>query len=426
MDKFKEILDKLKMYKYPSLYILLFIVCVMFMNSILMFFILSILLSAILILLNKDSVLTTIAIGDENSGRHQQALNSLEKLVKRNTKNATAYAYYGNMLLMDGNPKEAIVILEKGLTLKCNSIIHKNLVLALSSSYWVDGDVKKGIALLEDLIAQYSYINHHVYSTLGYLYLLDNNIEDATKYTSLALEDDETSSSALDNMGQIKFTLGEYDEAKDYFKKALAQRDNLADSLYYLGVIYLNEDTKDLTQAKNYLERARACNVSVMNTITDEMIEAKLQELDKISKKAIITNNFTIDNIDKLHEKYTGVDFPKLIASFRNMGIIKIEFNIRDNTRNYLNDQGREINTDFVGLNIEISETTNIDKAKELLLIHQQGESDFDTFIEDIAKCGAYKWVINVVNSVCAYYGLDDEVMFFEEIPKVDIEKIES
>ncbi len=278
MEKLKEILDKLKRYKYPSIFIVLFIVFGLFLNNIALFIISAVVMALVLIFINKDNITTMIAIGNDNSGKHDQALKMLKKQIDNNTKNATAYAYYGNALLLEDKADLAIPILEKGLTLKYNTIIHKNLVLSLSSCYWVKGDIKKSIELLENLKSVYAYLNASVLATLGYLYLLDDNTDKAILNTELALDDNPDSSSALDNMGQIEFKLENFEKAKEYFEKALVIKENLVDSLYYLGCIYINENEKE--KAKSYLEKALNGNFSVMNTVTKEMCEEKLKDCE--------------------------------------------------------------------------------------------------------------------------------------------------
>ncbi len=284
MNKFDDILYKLKKFKYPSIYILFFIVFGMILNNVLLLITVCVLFTIFLLFLNKDNILTIIAIGNYNSGKSSEALVMFKKLIDNNTKNATSYAYYGNTLLLEEKPNEAIPYLEKGLTLKCDSIIHKNLVLTLSSCYWVLGDIKKAISLLEELKAKYSYLNHSVLATLGYLYILENDLDKALENTNLALLDNENSSTALDNMGQIELKKNNIESAKEYFEKALLIKEDLVDSIYYLGVIALMENDKNSKiEAKKYFEKALTCNISVMNTVTKEEILEKLEEVKNSS-----------------------------------------------------------------------------------------------------------------------------------------------
>ncbi len=270
-------LDKLKKYKYPTIYIILFIIFAMILKSTFLFIMASIVFSLLLLLIKKDAAMTTVAIAYANGGKIEESTKILTKLISKNTKYAPCYAFYGNTLLLDNKPLESIPILEKGLTLKPDSTTYKTLNLVLSSCYWVTGDIKKAINLLEDLQKKYDYLNSNVLATLGYLYLLDDNTDLARKTSLLALEDNESSSSALDNLGQIEFKCSNPTLAKEYFNKALDIKENLVDSLYYMGLISIDEENYD--QANFYLNKAKLCNFSVMNTVTLEMVNEKLAEI---------------------------------------------------------------------------------------------------------------------------------------------------
>lgn len=279
---FTDFLYSIRRFKIAGYYIIIFFVSIVLLGSFALFLMLSLILSIFLLLKHKDGIYTMVAIGNANSGKLDKANKIFKKLIERNTKNATCYAFYGNMLLMENKPEDAIPILEKGLTLKYDAIIHKNLVLALSSSYWAKGDIKKSISLLEDLKAKYEYVNYSVLTTLGYLYLLEDDMDNALINTQKALVDNENSPSALDNMGQIFYKKGDNEKARDYFEKAVYQKENLVDSIYFLGVIALEEDSKDSAiQAKKYFEKALNCNFSIMNTVTEEMVREKLEEATK-------------------------------------------------------------------------------------------------------------------------------------------------
>jgi len=66
-------------------------------------------------------------------------------------------------------------------------------------------------------------------------------------------------------------------KAKEYFEKALYYKENMVDSLYYMGVI--SEAEGDKEKAIDYLTRASKCNVSSLNTVTLEQIKAKISSL---------------------------------------------------------------------------------------------------------------------------------------------------
>jgi tetratricopeptide (TPR) repeat protein len=93
------------------------------------------------------------------------------------------------------------------------------------------------------------------------------------------LEDTPEHAPAWDNMGQIYYHKGNGDKAKEYFEKALGYRENMVDSLYYMGLIA--KDEGDIKTAVDYFTRALDCNVTALNTVTLGEIEAQISELKK-------------------------------------------------------------------------------------------------------------------------------------------------
>jgi Tfp pilus assembly protein PilF len=117
----------------------------------------------------------------------------------------------------------------------------------------------------------YDYVNATVMATLGYMYFVKDDIEKAEDLTNKALEDNQSSHSAWDNLGQIRFKQGKYDEAKEAFVKAISFKGNLPDSLYYLGLIAREEG--DGNAAADYFKQALECDITPLNTVTREQVE---------------------------------------------------------------------------------------------------------------------------------------------------------
>ncbi len=74
----------------------------------------------------------------------------------------------------------------------------------------------------------------------------------------------------------MAFRQGNYEEAKEYLLKALDLKETMADSKYYLGLIY--EQEGDLETALDYFIQAHKSKVTGMNTIEKSVIDAKYNE----------------------------------------------------------------------------------------------------------------------------------------------------
>lgn len=279
MKTLEIVINNLKGYKYVIPYILIFIVFGFIYKSPSLMIISTLVLSLALALIFKDRFIAMYAIGKASTGDNATAEKSFKKLIDRNTKNSTVYLYYANIQLLKNDPDSAILYVEKGLKYKHNDIIHKNLMLVLSSSYWVKGDLDKAISILEDLRVKYEYVNYNVLATLGYLYYLKGDMEKAREISMLALEDNINSASAYDNLGQIELSENNLENAKEHFIKALSLKEDSVDSLFHLGVLYEKEG--DYENAMDCFTKAKSCVCSVVNTVTPEDIENHISELSE-------------------------------------------------------------------------------------------------------------------------------------------------
>ena len=65
-----------------------------------------------------------------------------------------------------------------------------------------------------------------------------------------------------------------------------------------------------------------------------------------------------------------------------------------------------------------IAETSNKEEFKAELVAHQQGKTDFITFIKMCATVGIEKWVICMNKMTCIYYDKAGNEMLVEQIPQ--------
>lgn len=197
--------------------------------------------------------------------------------VKRNTRNVKALYNYALDALHEGKAKEALEVFQRAEKINTKVLFEKLIPLAISSCYWVLGDVDKAITTIEDLQKKFNYINPNTLTTLAYFYLLKRDFEKAEELTNKALKDNEAYAPAWDNLGQIYFTKGDNQKAKEYFEKALEYRESMTESLYYMGLISKAEG--DNEKAKEYLEKANNGYISALSTVKREDIEKELNSL---------------------------------------------------------------------------------------------------------------------------------------------------
>ncbi len=197
--------------------------------------------------------------------------------VKRNTRNVKALYNYALDALHDGKAEEALKVFKRAEKINTKVLFEKLIPLAISSCYWVMGDIDKAISTIEDLQSRFNYINPNTLTTLAYFYLLKKDFVKAEDLTNQALKDNETYAPAWDNLGQIYYTKGDIEKAKEYFLTALKYRDTMTESLYYMGIISKSE--KDYNKAKEYFEKAVSGYISALSTVKREDIEKELNNI---------------------------------------------------------------------------------------------------------------------------------------------------
>ncbi|MDO4301488.1 MAG: tetratricopeptide repeat protein [Clostridia bacterium] len=197
--------------------------------------------------------------------------------VKRNTRNVKALYNYALDALHEGRAEEALKVFQRAEKINTKVLFEKLIPLAISSCYWVIGDIDKAITTIEDLQTKFNYINPNTLTTLAYFYLLKKDFDKAEELTNKALSDNEAYAPAWDNLGQIYFSKRDNQKAKEYFEKALSCRESMTESLYYMGLISKAEG--NTAKAKEYFEKANNGYISALSTVKREDIERELNKL---------------------------------------------------------------------------------------------------------------------------------------------------
>ncbi len=194
--------------------------------------------------------------------------------IAHKTKSPSAHLYYATYLLRKGRADEAEPLLEQAAMCNPSVITTKHIRLTQASCQWARGNVDGAIEILEKMRRTYDYVNATVLSTLGFMYFVKDDMEKAEEFTQKALEDSDTSHSAWDNLGQIRYKQGRFGEAKEAFEKALTYKSNLPDSLYHLGLIAQKEGGEDA--ALDYFKQALECDITPLSTVTRAQVEKAL------------------------------------------------------------------------------------------------------------------------------------------------------
>lgn len=128
---------------------------------------------------------------------------------------------------------------------------------------------------------------------------------------------------------------------------------------------------------------------------------------------------FTAEQIKAAHSKVkSGADFPAYIKEIKSLGVTHYEAYVTDG---HIDDHAGK---DYIAKvsakydSLVVADTAKREAFKAELTAHQQGKTDFLTFIKMCATFGIEKWAICMDKMTCTYYDKAGNEMLVEEIPQ--------
>jgi uncharacterized protein YbcV (DUF1398 family) len=127
---------------------------------------------------------------------------------------------------------------------------------------------------------------------------------------------------------------------------------------------------------------------------------------------------FTVEQIKAAHSKVkSGADFPSYIREIKQMGVTHYEAYVSDGHIDYHGaNHTAKVPEKYEPLTI--ANETNMEEFKSQLLAHQQGKTDYLTFIKMCADTGIEKWMIDMDKMTCTYYDKSGSEVLVEQIPQ--------
>ena len=128
---------------------------------------------------------------------------------------------------------------------------------------------------------------------------------------------------------------------------------------------------------------------------------------------------FTIAQIQQAHSKVrSGADFPAYIREIKALGVTYYEVFVTDGRTEFYGTDGYKAATDSKYDTLPIADTCDLEQFQSELKVHQQGGSDYPTFIRTSAACGIEKWAVNFDTMTCTYYDTAGREVLVEQIPQ--------
>jgi uncharacterized protein YbcV (DUF1398 family) len=128
---------------------------------------------------------------------------------------------------------------------------------------------------------------------------------------------------------------------------------------------------------------------------------------------------FTVEQIKAVHSKVkSGADFPLYIQDVKKLGVTYYETYVTDGHTDYYGENDYKTTSPSKYEPLTIASECNKVQFKGDLKEHQQGKTDYPTFIAMSAKWGIEKWVVSMDKMTCAYYDKAGNEILVEQIPQ--------
>lgn len=125
-------------------------------------------------------------------------------------------------------------------------------------------------------------------------------------------------------------------------------------------------------------------------------------------------------NINQINQYKMSANgnFSVLVQSYLEYGIVRFQTCASTAKTIYFDGDGNSVYDEADIFNFKIGEL-NIDKFRSHLLDHQQGLTDFPTWLKLTAENGIAYWIVDLVVKQCVYYDIDDNQVHIEIIPGI-------
>lgn len=168
--------------------------------------------------------------------------------------------------------------------------------------------------------------------------------------------------------------------------------------------------------ANNGIEKWAVCLVTMTCTYIDK--EGNKVWVEEIPDASVQTPTFTVEQLRTAHSKVkSGADFPSYIKEIKKLGVTHYETYVADGHIDYHGGGNYTAKIPAKYDHLVIADTAKVSSFKAELLAHQQGKTDFLTFIKMCATTGIEKWEICMDEMTCTYYDKSGNKILVEEIP---------
>ncbi|HOM01258.1 MAG TPA: tetratricopeptide repeat protein [Acetivibrio sp.] len=211
-------------------------------------------------------------------GNTDKAIGWLEKACCTAKSKPAVKILYGYLLLKTGKLEKSEKVFEELL----NSNIDNDSMLQAKSNYalvlWKKGQLKDGIKMLEDVFS--SYKNTTIYGSLGYLLVLDGDMNKALNFNKEAYEYNSSDAVILDNLGYTYYKIGNIKKAEEIYQKLVSLNPSFPEAYYNYSCVLKNLGTVE--KALEMAKKAKNYKMSYLSNLEEKELDDHIKELEAL------------------------------------------------------------------------------------------------------------------------------------------------
>ncbi len=230
---------------------------------------------AVLIYVLRSAIYTLIGSKKYTQGNIEQAMLLFGRAYATGRASIRTTVSYAYILLKNKDLQKSEEILQKLIKNNQSSPQLPYIKSIMALVLWKKGNLDEATSMQEEVIRTYRTTS--VYGSLGYMLILQGDLEKALKFNLEAYEYNSSDNIINDNLGQNYLLLGMYDKATEIYEPLLAKAPTFPEPYYNYALVL--DKLGDREKALETIKKALDCKFSYLSTITKDDVEAKINEL---------------------------------------------------------------------------------------------------------------------------------------------------
>lgn len=231
-------------------------------------------------IVKRPTLLFLIGNSKYNADKHEEAYKWMKRAYDTTKLAPSLSLTYAYLMIRDGMLSEAEAVINKVTYLNRRTITKEDMLTAnLNRAIikWKQENLSEAIEILEDMYKE-GLKSTNLYGTLGYFYLLDNQVQKAMEFNIEGYEYNSDNMIISDNLGASYIANSEFEKADEIYSKLFNLEPQFIEPYYNYGMLMEKRGRYDL--AKEYYEKALKYPEKYLSTVKHIDIEAAIENVE--------------------------------------------------------------------------------------------------------------------------------------------------